>query len=129
MDLNKIKERLIWRHYGLSDERGVRLYCELIVYLFQRCRCPRCHSHLSEERIVDMMEHWPGSGTGLKERYFLFRMIGAIMEDNMGMRFCMNPPWDIGMGAEYCIQLSMKHYHEVMAQMAAEIQQCNPHQN
>lgn len=79
--MNRQKET--WKYYGISEQRANRLLAELIVYLALYARC-ECNQHLDEEKIVSLMEHWPGSALARQERHYLYRVIGQIMFDRAG---------------------------------------------
>lgn len=89
--------------FGIPDERGIRLWAEVIVYLKQRCLCSKCKNHVDEERAIRMVVNWPGSLlSDLEIRYVHYLVGKSILVPMTAIdHIC---PMDLTMGSEHCIQ-------------------------
>ena len=100
----------IFEPYQITHERGLRLWCELIVYLLQRkvYQCDQCAGrckNVDEEKAINLVRHWPGSELTIKEQHVLHFLLGkAVMAHGFLSNMEEIMEIDLNMGAEYCIQ-------------------------
>lgn len=128
-NLNHMQKLLrTWTVYGMDDERGLRLYAELSVYLIQLCKC-KCQMHCTVEKAFRMLHNWPGSKLAPSERYWLHYMTGMILGTNTDVKMVLSNPMDKLIGAEYYIQHMESRFREIMKQIDVESSQCNPTDN
>lgn len=99
--------------FGLTNERGIRIWSEFLVYAWQRCLCGNRCMCIKETKSLNLLEYWPGSSLTDTEKLYLYYIASkATMHSNLIATLNEIEPLDLSMGAEYCIQFIEKKCHE-----------------